>query len=84
MANDLVQHKGMTICFIGGPGEQSLMNKIRSLMRNPQAALCLRLTLVQLVALFDMASILICNESGPMHLAAMTDLPIVAIFGPTP
>ena len=53
-------------------------------MRNPQEALCLNLPLVQLVALFDMASIYICNESGPMHLAAMTDLPIVAIFGPTP
>ena len=84
VADDLVEKKSLTICFIGGPGEQTLMNKTRSLMRNPQAALCLNLTLVQLVALFDMASIYICNESGPMHLAAMTDLPIVAIFGPTP
>ena len=84
VADNLAQEKGMTICFIGGPGEQTLMSKTRALMRKPHAALCLTLTLVQLVALFDMASILICNESGPMHLAAMTDLPIVAIFGPTP
>ena len=84
VADNLAQHKDMTICFIGGSGEQTLMKKTRSLMQSPQAALCLNLSLVQLVALFDMASILICNESGPMHLAAMTDLPIVGIFGPTP
>ena len=26
---------------------------------------------------------MICNDSGPMHLATMTNMPLVAIYGPT-
>jgi lipopolysaccharide heptosyltransferase II len=34
-------------------------------------------------ALMERASIFVGGDSGPMHIAATTDVPIVAIFGPT-
>jgi len=34
-------------------------------------------------ALMERASLFIGGDSGPMHIAATTDVPIVAIFGPT-
>lgn len=40
-------------------------------------------SLVSLPALIKRASWVICNDSGPMHLAAALDVPTIGIFGPT-
>lgn len=37
----------------------------------------------QVRALMERASLFVGGDSGPMHIAATTDVPIVAIFGPT-
>jgi lipopolysaccharide heptosyltransferase II len=37
----------------------------------------------ELRALFDRASLFVGGDSGPMHVAATSDVPIVAVFGPT-
>lgn len=42
-----------------------------------------RTTLRQLVALLERASLVVCNDSGPMHIAAALGVPLVALFGPT-
>lgn len=39
--------------------------------------------LTQLAELFRRCSVVISNDSGPMHLAAAVGTPVVAIFGPT-
>jgi ADP-heptose:LPS heptosyltransferase len=36
-----------------------------------------------LPALLESASVLLTNDSGPMHVAAAVGTPVVAIFGPT-
>ena len=40
-------------------------------------------TLRQLVALLENASVVIANDSGPMHIAAALGRPLVTLFGPT-
>lgn len=40
-------------------------------------------TLKQLVALIDKASLVIANDSGPMHIASALNKPLIALFGPT-
>ncbi|HVT90978.1 MAG TPA: lipopolysaccharide heptosyltransferase I [Tepidisphaeraceae bacterium] len=40
-------------------------------------------SLRQLVALIQRASLVIANDSGPMHIAAALNKPLVTIFGPT-
>ena len=39
-------------------------------------------SLADLKALFGVADLLLCNDSGPMHVAAACGCPLVAIFGP--
>jgi len=39
--------------------------------------------LAQVRALMDRAALFVGGDSGPMHIAATADVPIVAVFGPT-
>jgi lipopolysaccharide heptosyltransferase I len=42
-----------------------------------------RTTLPQLVALLERGSLVVANDSGPMHIAAALGRPLVTLFGPT-
>ncbi len=42
-----------------------------------------RTSVRELVALLRRAALVVCNDSGPMHLAAALSRPLVAPFGPT-
>jgi ADP-heptose:LPS heptosyltransferase len=52
--------------------------------RRHQVLMCGDFSLVELRALLERSAIYIGGDSGPLHLAAATDVPIVALFGPTP
>ena len=42
-----------------------------------------RTTLRQLVAVLERASLVVANDTGPMHVAAALGRPLVTVFGPT-
>jgi heptosyltransferase II len=44
---------------------------------------CGQLTLRQSAALIGRATVLVTNDSAPLHLATAMGIPIVALFGPT-
>ncbi|MCP3872912.1 MAG: glycosyltransferase family 9 protein [Desulfobacteraceae bacterium] len=39
-------------------------------------------SLKELIALIDRATFFVCNDTGPMHIAAALNIPVFAIFGP--
>ena len=39
-------------------------------------------TMRQLLVLYCLADVLVTNDSGPMHVEAALDVPVLAIFGP--
>lgn len=41
------------------------------------------LSLGELAALIRMSSLVVCNDSGPMHMAGVLNTPTVALFGPS-
>jgi heptosyltransferase I len=53
------------------------------MMKTPAIDLTGATTVGLLPALLSKASMLITNDSGPMHIAAAVGTPVVALFGPT-
>ncbi len=49
----------------------------------PSQCVPLSLPLRQFMAVLNQCSMLICNDSGPMHIATALDVPVVGVFGPT-
>jgi ADP-heptose:LPS heptosyltransferase len=41
-----------------------------------------RTTLADLIGLFSIADVLVTNDSGPAHFAALTDIDVIVFFGP--
>ena len=82
-ADELVNRWNARVVFIGAPGEDGFLRETIGLMKHSAAAVPLITALDVVVALYERASVLLSNESGPTHLAAATRLPIVTIFGPS-
>ena len=71
------------IVVLGGPGEQSIAEEIRAHLKTPSVNFAGKTSLGELMGLVGSLSILISNDSGPMHVAAALGVPTVAVFGPT-
>jgi len=63
------------------PGQAGLGDKVRGMMRNKPVFFCGQTTLGELAALFKRASLVISNDSGPVHIAAGVKTPVISIFG---
>jgi len=73
---------GSRILILWGPGEEGPAAEVRDAI-GPPALLAPATTLKELAALLKRSSVLVTNDSGPMHIAASLGVPVVAIFGPT-
>ena len=40
-------------------------------------------TIKQAAAIINMLDVLVCNDSGLMHVAVAVDTPVIALYGPT-
>ena len=72
---------GVQVFVVSGAGEQALVKQIREHARMHVIALEQRLTVGQFAALLTHFDVLLCHDSGPMHIAAAVGTPVVALFG---
>jgi heptosyltransferase-1 len=64
-----------------GPGEDDLAREAES--ASGGAAMSMKCSITELIALTRRAQVFVGGDTGPMHLAAALQVPVVAIFGPT-
>jgi len=82
LANLLTAARGKLI-FLGGPEEKSLSEEISRAVRGATYNVAGKLTLGQLAALMERLTVVIGNDSGPLHVANAVGTPTVTLFGPT-
>jgi lipopolysaccharide heptosyltransferase I len=83
VADRLRQEGCGAVVLIGGPDERADVAVVRGMMKTSAIDLAGATTVGLLPALLSRASLLITNDSGPMHVAAAAGTPVVALFGPT-
>lgn len=72
-----------TILFTGSGQDRPTIEKIMGATDTHALNMAGRTTLKELAHLFSRCDLLVTTDTGPMHLAAATGCPVVAIFGPT-
>jgi heptosyltransferase II len=74
---------GAQILIFGGPGDESMGQRISNAMRCRSLNLAGRTELAEAMALIGGLDLFITNDSGLMHVGAALDVPLIAIFGST-
>lgn len=82
VADRLIENHNARVVLLGAPSEKGIARRITERMRNSAETLTGRLTLNELAHVIGRLDLLITNDSGPMHIAAALDVPLVAVFGP--
>jgi len=73
----------ITLAFIGSKSEEDSVNNIIKAIGDPRAVdFVSQFTLTELAYLFEISSLVISNDSGPLHLAVAMETPTVSFFGP--
>jgi heptosyltransferase-2 len=80
---DTLAREGARVALVGGAAERDTARRIAGQMSAPARDLCGETTVPELVGVLSRLSLLVTNDSGPMHVAAALGVPVVAVFGPT-
>jgi heptosyltransferase-2 len=68
---------------VGGPGDEALADAVVAAASGRAFTAAGGLSLRASAALIARASVLVTNDSAPLHLATAVGTPVVALFGPT-
>jgi heptosyltransferase-2 len=84
LADRLVESHGATILISSAPKERRIVDEILSHMQHPAIDLAKHgLNLGALKEIVRRCDLMVTNDTGPRHIAAAMDVPVVTIFGPT-
>jgi ADP-heptose:LPS heptosyltransferase len=79
------KHPEIPVCLLGDKNDREACQKVKAGVA--KGNLCIDLhgktDLETLVALIQSAQAVLCNDSGPLHIAMALNIPTVAVFGPT-
>ncbi len=80
---DALRERGLKVVFTGSKDDRPSVDEIFDRLQGPAARLDGKLDLKALSAIFQRATVVVSTDTGPMHIAAAVDTPVVAVFGPT-
>ncbi len=69
------------VTLIGAKSEREYVERLVAKVKSPHVvSLAGELSLRELLALFAQSDLVVSNDSGPMHLACLVDVPVVGLF----
>ena len=81
--NCLLKHISASIVFVGGQADRVRTEQLIELVKSPCINLCGRTNLVETASVINRSSILITNDSSPLHMAVALKTPSISFFGPS-
>ncbi len=81
-ASMLVERFDARIVLLGGPRDRDIASSIAQAIPSGVSDLSGTIPLDELPYVISRLDLLLTNDSGPMHIAAATKTPLVALFGP--
>lgn len=82
VCNDIFKNKNLQLVFVGTPDEEKQISKITDLLDVPFVKCTQNFGIMDLAALMKKADLFLGNESGPLQLADVMEVPLVGLFGP--
>ena len=83
LARRLAAHGDVGVLVFVGPGEEDVLPAL-GLADGPRVHVVRGEELARVIALVARCDAFVSNDSGLMHMAAALDVPVAAVFGPTP
>ncbi len=83
VADRLIRESGAKVIFVGSSKDAITIGQILSVMKEKPINWVGETTLKELVATIARCRVFLTNDSGPLHIAVASQVPTVALFGPT-
>ena len=83
LGKQLLENFEFTVVLTGSPEEKGVCEDL-ALQINPDRTVNFagKTSFKELITLYSISDLLITNDSGPVHFASTTEIPILALFGP--
>jgi len=78
-----IRQQGFNVVVTGGRTDRELAESLTRAIGMGATSLAGMTSLAELAGIMGLARTVISTDSGPMHIAAMTGVPVIALFGPT-
>jgi heptosyltransferase I len=69
--------------IIASRADARIAEEVAAFSRGKAVSLAGKTTIPEMAAVIKGAKFLVCNDTGPMHIAAALNVPVFALFGPT-
>ncbi len=84
LGDRFITELGATVLLSSAPRERAIVESIRGQMKHSAMDLCnAGMTLGSLKEIVRRCDLMVTNDTGPRHIAAAMDVPVVTVFGPT-
>ena len=83
MLKEHPEYSSVRCLLMGGKGEEALGKEIADRMGSQPIVLSGKTSIRELMCVLKRCTILVTNDTGPMHVAQALGVPVVAIFGST-
>ncbi|MDY6905974.1 MAG: lipopolysaccharide heptosyltransferase I [Thermodesulfobacteriota bacterium] len=83
LADMLIEWHDTAVVFTGSREDEAAIEEIRLLMDHSALNIAGQTGLLELAAVYEQVDVVVTTDTGPMHIAAAVNAPVVTIFGPT-
>ena len=83
LARRIIKKTSLTAVLAGGPGDRKGLEPLRESIGHKAVNMAGLTDLKELWAMAALSEFVVTLDSGPMHIAAASGAPVVALFGPT-